>query len=173
MTHYEAKIAKKLRIKEPNSSDIINLMKKEDINIEENYVFHKKLIPENMQNLSYLNFQISMKNSFDTKEKYILLINEDEKMNRNVMTKLNKISKKNPEVNFYYMYSTPENEGFLKERFNLEFKKYPQMFVYYNDNDNDNEKNKFNNKINLISEKTLLSFNTSLVELNGFVNRLI
>ena len=74
MSHYEPKISKKLRIKDPNSTDIINLMKKDNINIDETYVHHKKLLPENMQNLNHLNFEFSLKNknSYDTKKKFIL-----------------------------------------------------------------------------------------------------
>ena len=33
------------------------------------------------------------------------------------------------------MYATHENESFLKEKFNLEFMKYPQMFIYNNNKD--------------------------------------
>ncbi len=179
MSHYEPKISEKLRIKDPNSTDIINLMKKDNINIDETYVHHKKLLPENMQNLNNLNFEFSLKNknSYDTKKKFILLINENEKMNRNVMLKFKKISKKNPDVDFYYMFSTPENEVFLKEKFNLEFKKYPQMIIYNNNIDNNNDNNeKLNNKninINLFSEEALLSYNTKIEELNELINRLI
>ncbi len=199
LNNYEAKVTKKLRIKDPNYSDIKNLINKNDININENYFFNKKIIPKNLQNLNHLNFNMLMKdkNSLKTKEKFIIFINEDKKINRNIMSRIKKLSKKNPKYNFYYMYITPKNEIFIKEKFNLEFKKYPQMIVYrknknknktkgnFNINDNENENDIYNNenlnlKINLdfflIPEKFLLSYNNinfKFEELNKFINDLI
>jgi hypothetical protein len=135
-----------------------------------------------------------MNNSLKTNKKFILLINQDEKINRNVMNKIKKLSKNNQKFNFYYMYNSPENEIFLKENFDLEFKKYPQMIIYKNKNKNKNINNSFNKNINrdinskdndfnnienlkfrfdIFPEKALLSYNIKFEELNGLINNFI
>lgn len=132
-SNWEPKFLKKLRVKNPSETDILNLINTNDIKIEESYIFHKKQLPENLKNISNLNFDLLVNNNNKKSnknshaKKFIFILNEDSDFNRNVIVKAEKIAKLNPENKYFIMYNSDSNKIFLKERFGIEFRTYPQL----------------------------------------------
>lgn len=165
LTHYEPKISKKLRIKDPSDLDVLNLIIKSDIKIDETYIFHKKLNPENLQNVSHLNFDLLLKNTNKNNKKYLIVVNEDEILNRNILYKADKLAKMNSNSDFFIITNALENKNFIKERFGVEFMTYPQLLILEgNDVKKTNDSNKLDLKIFPVND--LLSYKIDINSIN-------
>jgi hypothetical protein len=127
LSHYSPIVSKKLKAKNLNRESLLEIFRKEDITLEENYNFIKPVLPQNLKLLNNVLFDFLMK---DTKGKKVILVKDiHEKLNRNSLEKLSDLAEKNKKVEFFYMPSTEENLKLLKEKYGLEFLNYPQLLI--------------------------------------------
>ncbi len=162
---------KKLRIKNPTESDIINLINRNDIKIEESYVFHKKQYPENLKNICHLNYDLLLNEGNGKKKKeiknFVFILNEDSDLNRNLIVKAEKLARLNPENKYFTMLNSQENKRFLKERYGIQFTTYPQLIQV------ENILMEKDNNIKVFPIEQLLSYKIELNNLNDLVKNLI
>ena len=123
-------------------------------------------MPENLYNINFLNYDLLInqinKNNQEKEKKFIIILNEDQKLNRNLLRQAEKLAKLNPKMKFYLMYNTNENKKLINEKFGLEFKNYPQLLIL------ESEKN-----ISVFPIDDLLSFRLDLNSLNNKLKSLI
>jgi hypothetical protein len=153
--HYEPTVTKKLRITNINNETLSNLINTGDIDLKNNYLFIKKVLPENLKNINYIQFDYMTKSN---KTKIILVKNKDEKYNRNAIDKLEELAKENPNVEFFHMFNTEKNIEFLNKKYNnrelVEIKNYPQLLILKDD------------KLSVFPEKIFLKYSLSYQDLN-------
>lgn len=159
-------MTKKLKLKNINKDTLIELIEKIDIELSENYLFKKKILPENLGLLNHINYEYYMNSS--TSKKVILILNKDEKFNRNSIKRFRKLSKLNSHLNFYQMYNTDSNMETLSKMYGIDFLKSfnttPQIFIV-------NVENK--NLPAIFSNDLFLKYNTTIENINAELNNIL
>jgi hypothetical protein len=161
ISHYEPYVTKKLKLRNFDKQSVTNLIKKENITLEENYNFHKKLLPDNVKLMNHLLFDLLIKPG-DKNRHIILVKNTDEKFNRNSLKRLENLAKMNKNIRFYYMYNTVENINYLKEKFKnigdiLSNSNSPHLLLIKD------------NQISFVPQEVFLKYSTKEEEINKFI----
>jgi hypothetical protein len=127
LQHYTPFVSKKLKAKDLSKESIIELINTKDITLDENYNFNKHALPHNFRLINHLLFDFLINKSKG--KKVILLKDNNEKINRDSMKTVEQLAENYTDVDFYYMNNSEENVKLLRDRFNLEFKNYPQLLI--------------------------------------------
>jgi hypothetical protein len=128
LPHYAPLVSKKIKAKDLDRENILQVLRKNDITLDENYNFNKAILPQNFKLLNHLLFDFLIISSKKGK-KIILLKDKDELINRDSMLRVQNLAKNNSGLDFFHMANTDENTKLLKEKYNLEFKNYPQLII--------------------------------------------
>jgi hypothetical protein len=128
LSHYTAEVSKKIKAKDLERGSILELINTNDISLEENYNFNKHVLPQNFKLINHLLFDFLI-NKSKGKKIVILLKDKHEKTNRDAMKTIERLAEGNQDVEFFYMTNSEENKKLLKDKFNVEFKNFPQLLV--------------------------------------------
>jgi hypothetical protein len=163
ISHYEAAVTKKIKLSSFDDISINQLINKNDISIEENYLFNKEVLPSNLKAVNHVSYNYLTRDK--KRPKCILIKNKDEEYNRDVWEKIQNLAVMNPKIDFLHVYNTESNWNFLKEK--LKFKdntNLPQIIILPNEDNQD---------AIYFPEEVLLSYRTNNEEINNKLNKLI
>ncbi len=155
-------MTKKLKLSTFDEESIKSLISKQDITIQENYLFNKEIPPLNLKSVNYQSFAYATRDK--TRFKCLLIKNKEEKLNRDVLNKIQVLAELNPEVDFLHVFNTEANLSFLKEKLNIpDQTPFPQLIILPIDQDQ--------NLVYFPSE-TLLKFSSKTEEIHQKLNKI-
>ena len=130
--HYEPNITKKLKIINFDRDSIVQLINKEEseIDIKNNYYFKKKISPENFKLINHIMFDMLIKPE-DKTLKVILIENTDNKFNNDALDKVKRLADLNlltkTGIKFFHMNNSEENLAHLLQRYGDNYGVYKNM----------------------------------------------
>jgi hypothetical protein len=170
ISYYQQTVTKKIRLREEdlkNKENVLKLlsMKDDDVSLENNYNFDKKILPENMKILNHTVFDFLMERE-KSKKKVLILLSKDVKQNREALIKLEELAIKNKDKVFFYMVNDLKNIKKLKDAYkDLDLptnNKIPEIILINNDN-----------KSQILDKKLILGYlnqEENLKSLNELIN---
>jgi hypothetical protein len=163
ISHYEAAVTKKIKLTSFDDVSLRQMINKNDITIQENYLFNKEIIPSNIKAVNHLSYNYLTRDK--KRRKCLLIKNKDEEVNRDVWEKIQKLAEMNPDIDFLHVSNTETNYNFIKEKFKLNQDTiFPQLIVLPNDE---------NQTTIFFPKEILLSYKTDQVEINNKLTSLL